>query len=156
MSKLSSAFGEKYQAALDQIRTKTFVLGGHEFKVRVPLSSEMDAIQDRIKTVNAEKAEANYVKMTSELRDGVIEGVEVIENDVIVNGKSTRELVNSVLMMENRIVEYIRLLVPINGNLNDITYEEIEQEWPLSVQMEIVEAIGDSIQPGYKDSRKNS
>jgi len=41
-------------------------------------------------------------------------------------------------------------------SLDDITYAEIEGEWPLSVQMEIVERIGEAIQPGYKETRKNS
>jgi hypothetical protein len=57
--------------------------------------------------------------------------------------------------MENKILEYIKLLVPANGSLNDITYEEVEAEWPTQVQMEILEKISEAIQPGYKDARKN-
>ncbi len=64
-------------------------------------------------------------------------------------------MVKTILQMENRIVEYIRLLVPVNGTLADITYEEIESEWPTSVQLEIIAKISEAIQPGYKDSRKN-
>lgn len=156
MSKLSAAFGKSYEKALDQIRTKSFFLGGHEFKVRIPLTAEMNALQERVASIDKEKSQARFDEMTKELRVNPPEGVEVIGEDVIVNGKSTRELVNAVLTMENRIVEYIRLLVPQNGSLADITYEEIESEWPLSVQMEIIEKIGEVIQPGYKDSRKNS
>jgi hypothetical protein len=156
MSKFASAFGEKYQSALNQIRTKSFVIGSYEFNVRVPLTAEVTALQERITKVEPEKIQTRFEEMTKEIRTSPVNGVEITDDDVIIDGKSTRELANAVLMMEQRIVEYIRLLVPVNGSLDDITYAEIEDEWPLSVQMEIVERIGEAIQPGYKDSRKNS
>jgi hypothetical protein len=139
MSKFAAAFGEKYESALNQIRTKSFTIGNYQFNVRVPLTAEVTALQERIAQVDKDKLQARFEEMTKELRHSSIEGVEVTEDDVIVNGKSTRELANAVLMMEQRVVEYIRLLVPVNGSLDDITYPEIEEEWPLSVQMEIVE-----------------
>ena len=156
MSKLASAFGAKYESAVAQIRTKTFSIGGHEFNVRIPLTVEMNALQERIAKVDESNLQAKFEEMTKELRSSPPNGVEVTENDVIIDGKSTRELANAVLMMENRVVEYIRLLVPMNGTLDDITYAEIEEEWPLAVQMEIVERVNEAIQPGYKDTRKNS
>lgn len=156
MSKLSAAFGESYEKAVDQIRTRSFTLAGHEFKVRIPLTAEMMALQERINKVDESKAQEKFDSMTAELKINPPDGVEIVGDDVFVNGKSTKELVNAVLTMENRIVEYIRLLVPVNGSLEDISYEEIEAEWPLPVQMEMVEKIGDAIQPGYKESRKNS
>ena len=156
MSKLSAALGKKYESAVMQIRTRTFTIGGHEFKVRVPLSAEMTAMHDRILMIDKDKAELKFQEMTKELVNNPPAGVEVKDDDVFLDGKSTRELVKSVLIMENRVVEYIRLLVPVNGNLDDITYEEVEAEWPLSVQMEIMDCISNAIQPGYKDARKNS
>lgn len=156
MSKLAAALGKSYENSLTQIRTKTFTIGGHEFKVRVPLTAEMTALQERVTKVDPDKAKAKFDEMTKELRNAPPAGVEVTEDDVIVGGKSTKELVNAVLMMESRVVEYIRLLIPVKGTLDDITYEEIEAEWPLAVQMEIVEKINEAIQPGYKDARKNS
>ena len=156
MSKFAAAFGKSYESAVAQIRTKSFFIGGHEFKVRVPLTAEMIALQERIIKVDQEKAKIKFHDMTKELRSNPPAGVEVLEDDVIIDGKSTKQLVNDVLMMENRILEYIRLLIPVKGTLDDITYEEIESEWPLSIQMEIVEKISESIQPGYKDTRKNS
>jgi hypothetical protein len=156
MSKLTSAFGKSYESAIAQIRTKSFVIGGHEFKVRVPLTAEMTALQERITKIDQDKAKSRFYDMTKGLRSSPPTGVEVTENDVLIEGKSTKELVNAVLMMENRVVEYIRLLVPVKGTLDDITYDEIELEWPLSIQMEIVEKINEAIQPGYKETRKNS
>jgi hypothetical protein len=156
MSRLAAAFGKSYESAVAQIRTKTFFIGGHEFKVRIPLTAEMTALQARITQVDPEKARAKFDEMTKGLRVNPPAGVEITEDDVIIEGKSTKELVNAVLMMENRVIEYIRLLIPVKGTLDDITYDEIEAEWPLAVQMEIVEKISDAIQPGYKDARKNS
>jgi hypothetical protein len=156
MSKFAAAFGEKYESALTQIRTKSFTIGNYQFNVRVPLTAEVTALQERITQVDKDKLQAKFDEMTKEIRKSPIEGIEVTEEDVIIDGKSTRELANAVLMMEQRVVEYIRLLVPVNGSLDDITYPEIEEEWPLSVQMEIVERISEAIQPGYKDTRKNS
>jgi hypothetical protein len=156
MSKLSSAFGKKYESAVAQIRTKTFSIGGHEFKVRIPLTAEMNAMQERIAKVDEAKVKARFESMTKDLRTSERIGVDITENDVIIDGKSTLELAKAVLMMEQRVIEYIRLLVPVSGTLDDITYDEIEEEWPLAVQMEIIDKINDAIQPGYKDTRKNS
>ena len=156
MSKLSSAFGKKYESSLAQIRTRTYNAGGFDFKVRIPLTAELTAMQERITQIDPVRAEAKFKEMTSSLIESPPIGVEIKEDDVIINGKSTRELVDSVLTMENRIVEYIRLLIPVNGTMDDITYDDIESEWPLSVQLEIVDRITESIQPGYKDARKNS
>lgn len=151
MTRLSSAFGET-----PNLRTKTFELAGHEFKVRVPLSKELDDMQDRINKVDAAEFKIRFDKMTSTFRNvSDVEGVVVTDDDVIVEGRSTKELVQTILQMENRVVEYIKLLVPVNGTLDDITYEDIEAEWPTAVQLEMLARISESIQPGYKDSRKN-
>jgi hypothetical protein len=153
MTRLSSAFGDKYQS--QALRTKTFVLGGHTFKVRVPLSKEMDEIQERISKINQDEAKRRFDKMTSGFRDTNIEGIVISDDDVVVEGRSTKSLVETILMVENRMVEYIRLLLPEVGTLEDIIYEEIEAEWPMQVQLELLTCISEAIQPGYKDARKN-
>lgn len=150
MTKLTSAFGE-----ISNLRTKSFELAGYDFKVRVPLTKELDAMQERILKIDQAEFQKRFDKMTASFRNDTIEGVVVTDDDVIVEGRSTKELVETILQMENRIVEYIRLLVPVNGTLDDITYEEIEAEWPTAVQLEILAKITEAIQPGYKDSRKN-
>ena len=154
MTRLGSAFGKKY--SIDALRTKTFELGGHVFKVRIPLTKEMDDIQERIKKIDQADAKARFDSMTASFKDSTgLEGVVVTDDDVIIEGRSTRELVESIIQMENRTVEYIKLIVPENGTLDDITYKEIDEEWPFQVQIEILNKITEVIQPGYKDSRKN-
>ena len=157
MGKFAEAFGEKYQQAVSEIRTKSFVMGGHEFKVRIPLNAEMDALLKRITEVPEDKAKERLDKMTSALQESPPENVEIKENgDVVIDGRSTKEMVASILMLENRIVEYVRLLIPLNGDLSDITYADIDEEFPFSTQLELIEKISEVIQPGYKESRKNS
>jgi hypothetical protein len=156
MSRISSAFGDSYQKASAHLRTKSFELGGHIFKVRIPLTKEMDELEDRITNIDEADLNARYEKMAHNFRDGtVIEGVEVTEDDVIVEGRSTKGLARSVILMEKRIVEYIKLLVPETGDLDNLTYEEVEAEWPMTIQLEMIAKITESIQPGYKDARKN-
>lgn len=153
MTKLAAALGEKYQANSITLKTKTFELGGHTFKVRVPLSKELDDINKRIEQIDDAIADQRYQKMIEPLVG--LEGVEQRDNDVFVDGRSTREMVRFALQAENRIVEMIRLLVPETGSIDDITYEEIEAEWSLPIQLEIISKITEAIQPGYKDTRKN-
>lgn len=151
MTKLASAFGE-----ISNLRTKTFSLAGHEFKVRVPLTKELDEMQERINKIDPVEYEKRFSKMTASFREQTaIEGIVVTDDDVVIEGRSTKELVETILQMETRMVEYIKLLVPVNGTLDNITYEDIEAEWPTAVQLEILAKISEAIQPGYKDSRKN-
>lgn len=156
MSRISSAFGDSYQKVSAHLRTKTFELGGHVFKVRIPLTKEMEQLEDRITKIDEADLNSRYEKMSGSFRDGtVIEGVEVIEDDVIIEGRSTKGLARSVILMEQRIVEYIKLLVPEVGDLENLTYAEVEAEWPMTVQLEMIARITECIQPGYKDARKN-
>jgi hypothetical protein len=154
MTRLSSALGSNY--ASDSLRTKTFELAGHTFKVRVPLTREMELIQERIENIDESEYKARFEKMTASFKDSTaLEGIVITDDDVIIEGRSTRELVKSIMQMENRTVEYIKLIVPEHDNLDDITYKEIDEEWPFQVQLEVLNKISEAIQPGYKDSRKN-
>jgi len=154
MTRLSSALGSTY--ASDSMRTKTFELAGHTFKVRVPLTREMELIQKRIEIIDEYDYKTRFEKMTASFKDSTaLEGVVITDDDVIIESRSTRELVRSIMQMENRTVEYIKLIVPEHDNLDDITYKDIDEEWPFQVQLEVLNKISEAIQPGYKDSRKN-
>lgn len=155
MTRLSSALGTGAE-----FRIKKFELGGHAFRVRVPLVSESDAIHSRIiKPDNAavDKIYANLTKSLDEFKTLKNEDLVFTENDVVVSGRSMREAATNKAMMEARITEMIRLLQPENpaNTLDDITYAEIELEWPLSVQLALVEKINEVISPGYKETRGN-
>lgn len=148
MSKLSAALGN-----VDQLRVKTFELGGHKFKVRIPLSKQMDEINERTNNVDPVKFQERFDRTVKGLEG---DHVQRTDDDVIVDGRSTKDLVQSAMRFENRMVEFVRLLVPEQGTLDDITYEDIEAEWPLTVQLELISAISDAIQPSFGEGRKNS
>ena len=150
MTKLGSLLNVK-----SDIRIKSFELAGHTFKVKVPLNKELEQITQRIIEVPQDVIDARLKKMTDGLTETPIDGVEVKDGEVFVDGRSTKETIVSVIQMERKIVEYIKLLVPENGTLDDLTYEEVEQEFPLQTQFELLEKITEVIQPGYKDARKN-
>ena len=155
MTRLSSALGTGAE-----FRIKKFELAGHNFRVRVPLVSESDAMHSRIIKPDSAAVDKIYLELTKSLEEfKTTENADLVftENDVVVSGRSMREAATNKAMMEARIVEMVRLLQsddPAN-NLDDITYAEIELEWPLSVQRALVEKISEVISPIYKEVRGN-
>jgi hypothetical protein len=139
----------------DSIRTKTFEMNGHTFKVKVPLGSELDAINKRVISPTQEAIDARFEKMSANLKDADIEGIERKDDDIIIDGNSIKKTVVSVLQMETKITEYFKLLIPEEGSLANITYEQIDEEFPIQTQFEFLEKITEVIQPNYKDARKN-
>jgi len=137
------------------LRVKTFELAGHTFKVNVPLTAELEEINKRYTDISEEDKQVRLKRMTETLTATEVEGVEVKDDDVFVEGRSVKETVTSILIMERKVVEYFKLLVPVEGTLENLTYEEIEAEFPVQIQFELLEKITEAIQPGYKEARKN-
>ena len=151
MTRLGAAFKNS-----QDLRVKTFELAGQIFRVRIPLTKEMTALEERVDKIDEEEAEKRYQKLVAGFDRSVeTEGVVFTDNDVLVDGRSTRDVVKIGLQFENRVVEFIKLLVPLEGTLDDLTYEDVDAEWPLSVQIDLIGKIADAIQPGYKEERKN-
>ena len=151
MSKLGSALGKKYE---ENRLTRTFELGNHTFKVRIPAVNEIEAIYNYFKTPDEVKVEEAYQLMIKDLQ-GITteEGVEVTDNDIIVDGRSMREAAKNKHVLQYRIVEYIKLLIPETGSLDDLNYEDVESEFPLAVQLTLVDKINEVIAPDYKEVR---
>lgn len=150
MSKLSAAL--KIDSS---IRIKTFLLNKNKFQVKVPLNGEIDEINKKIYTVTDEEVKPRLDKMSEAFKDSKADNVVINGDDIVVDGKSIKETVTSVIYMERKITEYFRLLVPTTGDFSNITYEDIEAEFPLQIQFELLEAIIGAIQPGYKEAKKN-
>jgi hypothetical protein len=152
MSKLASALGKKYEENRLSILTRSFELGDHTFKVRVPSVQEIEAIYNYFKNPNEDKVEQEYQAMIKMFGDPEKqENTEIKDNDIVVEGRSMRETAKNKHILQHRIVQYIKFLIPETGSLEDITYEDVEAEFPLSVQMTLVEKINDVISPDYKD-----
>ena len=160
MTKFTDAFGEKYQANKKNLLTRSFELGGHTFKVRIPLVSESDAIYKKVSEPDTDMIEKIYVEITASLRQfeaTQTEDFKFTDNDVIVDGRSMREAAKNKAITEARITEFFKLLIPAveGASLDDLTYQDIEDEFPFSVQMQIVDKIGEVISPTYKEARGN-
>jgi hypothetical protein len=160
MTKFSSAFGDKYQSNKKNLLTRTFELGGHIFKVRIPLVAESETIYQKVANPDEETVENIYQEITASLRQfegNQTDEFQFTENDVLVEGRSMREAAKNKAITESRITEFFKLLVPeLEGaTLDDLTYKDIQEEFPISVQMQIVEKIGEVISPTYKEARGN-
>ena len=148
--KLSSALNVN-----QNIRIRSFTLGGQNFRVRVPLASEMEEISKIVDAVNSEE---KFKEMSQPLREMTDqEKVQITDDDVIVDGKSIKELAKLTVQTEERILQMIRLLVPAQEgfDMNEITYADIEAEFPFAVQLELMRKIAEVISPGYEETRKN-
>jgi hypothetical protein len=160
MTKFASAFGDKYQANKKNLLTRSFELGGHTFKVRIPLVSESEAIYKKVSEPSDETVEQTYIAITKPLRQfesNQTEEFVFTDNDILVDGRSMREAAKNKAITEARITEFFKLLVPeLEGaSLEDLTYSDIQEEFPISIQMMIVEKIGEAISPTYKEARGN-
>lgn len=158
MTKLAQAFAINP----DKIRIRTFEYNGQQFRVRVPLTQEAEDMFVRVDNPPAELVKAKFDELTKELyakKQEIIESdadIKFTEDDVIVGEQSLLKLAQSQASGEIRILESIKLLVPVDGtNLGDITYAEIQEEFPLPVQLSLVKKIAEVVSPSYEDVRKN-
>lgn len=159
MTKLASALGKQYQDNREKIFTRKFDFGGHTFKVRVPYVHETDEIYKRINNPDENEVETAYLELRASINEleSTSEDFVFTDEDVIVAGRSLRESAKLKIQTEIRITEFVKLLIPeIPGeSLADLTYKEISEEFPASVQMQLVEKIAEAISPTYKETRGN-
>lgn len=140
------------------LRTRSFVLAGQNFKVRVPLSSEMEVINKRISEVDVAKKTEELMNPLLEKKDSLeSESIIYLDDDVLVDGKSVKDLARMTAQTEQRILEMVKLLVPEmeGANMDELTYEEINSEFPFPVQLELMKKITEVISPSYGETRKN-
>jgi hypothetical protein len=159
MTRFADALGAKYQQNRENIFTRRFELGGHTFKVRIPYVNESDEIYKRINEPDEAKVAEAYKQMTDPLmalkdQDA---GFTFTDDDVLIEGRSLKEAAKQKIQVEIKITEFVKLLVPeVEGaTLDDLTYEEIQAEFPMAVQMQLVEKIAEAISPTYKETKGN-
>lgn len=158
MSKLSKSLGFDSKKLL----TRSFEFNGQNFRVKVPLAVEAEEMYKKVENPPEDRVEAKFQEITKELyekRDSLEElkeNVKFTENDILINDKSMREMAKIQVSTEIRIVESIKLLIPVdNTDLSDITYSDIELEFPLPVQLQLVKRIAEVISPNYEENKKN-
>lgn len=160
MNSFAHALGKDFLKNKDTVRVRQFTLGGHTFKVRVPLTVEFEAMQVRMKQVDEEKVEKYYAELTAEMptiQKDLPEGanVEITDNDVVIDGRSMREAARNKFIIENRITEMFKLLEPEEKgfDMQTITYPMIEELFPFPIQMQVMEEIANVVSPNYQESR---
>ena len=121
---------------------------------------ESDAIYKKVSNPDEEKIEKIYQEITAPLRQfesNQTEDFEFTDTDILVEGRSMREAAKNKAITEARITEFFKLLVPeMEGvSLEDLTYADIQEEFPIAVQMLVVEKIGEVISPTYREARGN-
>lgn len=153
MNSLANALGKDFVKKKESVRIRTFELGGHTFKVKVPLTVEFELMQERMKALDEEKIEKYYQDITKDLqKDNEVEGITFTDDDVFVDNRSMREAAKNKLIAEQRITEFFKLLVPEEDgfDMNTITYEMIEELFPFPIQMQIMEEISRVVSIQYE------
>ena len=149
MSKLGKALGSKYEQNKLSILTRTFQLGDHTFKVRVPSVGEIETIYEYFKNPDDAKIEIAYQSLIKNFKEIEVDG------DVIIEGRSMREAARNKSIIEYRITEYFKFLIPEDGqSLSDLEYLDIDSEFPFSIQMQFIDKINEVISPEYKEARE--
>lgn len=160
MNSFANALGKKFIENKELVRTRQFVLGGHTFKVKVPLTSEFEAMQVNMKNLDEEKVLEYFKQLTKEVEkyrenpnpESVI---EFKEDDIVVEGRSMMEAARNKLGTEVRITEMFKLLVPEEQgfDMNTIDYAMIEELFPFPIQMQIIEEISRVVSPNYEETK---
>lgn len=152
MNGFSQAFGTKFNK--DALRTRSFEFAGHTFKVRVPLTAESDAMFERLKTPDDAAVEKFYKELSKDFTEAS-DTVQITEDDVIIDGRSLREAAKSKVLIQARITEMMRLLVPEEQefDMSTVTYDMIDELFPFAIQMQLMELIGETVSPNYNTTK---
>lgn len=156
------SFAQSLKINTDAIRIRSFEFNGQVLKVRVPTTTEADALYERMKAPSEELIELKY----QELRKPLLEKRKELEatdndikfekDDIIVAGTSIKELAKSQAEGETRILETFKFLVPADGkDMSTLTYDEINNDLPLPIQLDLVKKITEVISASYEETRKN-
>jgi hypothetical protein len=156
------SFAKSLKINTDHIRIRSFEFNGQTLKVRVPTTVEADKLYESMKSPSEELINLKY----QELRTPLIEkrkeleksdnDIKFTEDDIIVAGTSIKELAKSQAEGETRILETFKFLVPADGkDMSTLTYEEINNDLPLPIQLDLVKRITEVISSGYEETRKN-
>ena len=126
----------------------------------------MEKINNRILEPSQDRIDAAYIKLTEPILKVAKEGgdefmsavdnkLTILDNDIILDGKSMRQIANFVAIDEAKVEEYFHLLVSETNEPVSETYEEITAEFPEFAVQEILKAIEQAIKPDYKTVKKN-
>jgi ABC-type antimicrobial peptide transport system permease subunit len=152
MSKLGSLLGKEYEDHKQSILTRTLKFNEATFKIVIPSVARIEAIYNYRNSPNLEKIEIIYQQLKANLVIKPEDKVEEKENDIVVNGRSIRESALNTHLTQYQILEYFKFIVPQEGqDINTLTYEDINTEIPLQIQIEFMNKINEVLSPDYKE-----
>lgn len=171
--KLSSKLGESLGLASKTLAVKKIQVSigesSFELKVKIPLKKEIEEINAKILSPDPVKVEAIYQRITKPLLETIKDGGEkflealnekkqtitVLDDDLIVDGNSLKQIASYQAIDETRIEEYFHLLISEIDEPITESYEEIMEEFPEFVVREILTQIQNAIHPDYSTAKKN-
>ena len=161
MNQFANALGKNFNK--DSLRTRSFEMSGHTFRVKVPLTSEYETMLESIKIIDDNKVNQYYDDLSKEFINNKAEfekqeDVVFTDNDILLKGTSLRETAKNKAILENRILSLIKLIMPEEEgfDMSTITYDMVEELFPFSVQIQLIEEISLVISPSYKTVRGKS
>ena len=165
--------GQSYIQVKDEIKFKTItVTNGEqsfELKVKIPLKKEMEQMIDDVSNPPKERVDELYKKFSAGIQKSIDDGGEkfleainaekqvitVLNDDIMFDGTSIRQLANFTAMKELKVEKYFALLKSdISEPVNE-SYEKITDEFPESLVNSVMEEIEKAIKPNYDDVKKN-
>ena len=148
----STAFGNKFNR--DTLRIRTFDFNGHTFKVKVPLTAESDAMFERLKTPDDALVDKYYAELSKDFTEAS-DSVQITENDVLIDGRSIRDTAQTKALIQARITEMFKMLVPedTSFDMSTIDYSMIDEQFPFAIQMQMMELIGETVSPTYTNTK---
>ena len=161
MNQFANALGKSFNK--DTLRIRSFDMGGHTFKVKVPLTAEYENMLENVKIIDDNKVNQYYDDLSKEFINNKAEfekqeDVVFTDNDILLKGTSLRETAKNKAILENRILSLIKLIMPEEEgfDMSTITYDMVEELFPFSVQIQLIEEISLVISPSYKTVRGKS
>jgi hypothetical protein len=152
MSKLGSLLGKEYENHKQSILTRTIKFNEATFRIVIPSVAKIEAIYNYRNSPDLEKIESIYQQLKANLVIKPEDKVEETENDIVVNGRSIRESATNTHLTQYQILEYFKFIVPQEGqDINTLTYEDINTEIPLQIQIEFMNKINEVLSPDYKE-----
>jgi len=154
-----------------KIKTITVALNDVEcnLKIRIPVKREMEEITERISTGDQATIEKIYSKLAEPLLKTMADAdaeflevlktgdqrIEKIDNDLMVNGTSVRQIATLMAAYQNQVEIYFSLIQSPTGEPVNESYDDIADEFPEHIIREIVKKIDEAIRPNYGDTKKN-
>jgi len=145
--------------AFQRQKYKTINFANQELQVYVPTRNEKKNLMDKLRKPTPELIEAEYqdlIKSLWEFASPTDDGIEVKDDDVVVNGSSMKNAARYKSIMKMREIAMISLVGFKEGDdLFALSYEDISDTLSEVEIKELVKSIESVVNPDYEETKKN-